>query len=472
MSHSSSKPGSTLSRRELLQASLALGGTAAIGGGLLGSARASALDPDRHFLFIFAYGGQDVMSTIDPRPMDVYTPERRRSTLTIPTYDQKGVSSKGVAYGQWLGELESRIDDLCIVRGMSMDVPDHHGASRRFITGRPPVGQNAKGSSIATHLAAELGALNPIPNLSIGVETFNVDRAAWASGMKVASLDTLRVVLGAGRATLPAAAEEEIDILMSEFGACNDACASDRRASAFAGRDAGRAILKQNRKADFDFTSTGSIRTAVAPDGSTLQSRPRADLRGFYGAGRFARDTFDTYNVTAAAAVQALCTRLTRCASVYLSDFLDDHYATYGTDVDSHGSKLARLYTRVKRIMDDLESRPYDDGSNWLDHTTILVYSEFSRGPMEGSYGGRDHWLMNGCVLAGADVKPGVVGASSEVGMNPQGCNFLTGEPDPTGPVPYPENILRGMLYSAGIERDIADLREPPLRAAFKSLSA
>jgi uncharacterized protein (DUF1501 family) len=82
---------------------------------------------------------------------------------------------------------------------------------------------------------------------------------------------------------------------------------------------------------------------------------------------------------------------------------------------------------------------------------------------------GRDHHLTNSCFMLGGCARGGaVVGASSDVGMQPQAVNIETGRVDPGGNVILPEYVLRGLMVSAGIEDDIADLRVPPLTAAFR----
>ena len=42
---------------------------------------------------------------------------------------------------------------ICVVRGMSMETLTHEAGRRRFITGKPPSGLLARGSSGATWLA-------------------------------------------------------------------------------------------------------------------------------------------------------------------------------------------------------------------------------------------------------------------------------------------------------------------------------
>jgi len=90
---------------------------------------------------------------------------------------------------------------------------------------------------------------------------------------------------------------------------------------------------------------------------------------------------------------------------------------------------------------------------------------------MINAQGGRDHWLGNSCLLAGADIKGGqALGASSNVGMQPQAVNLATGQVDlNAGDVVKPEHVLRALFHAGGVEGDPADLRAKPLTALLKN---
>jgi uncharacterized protein (DUF1501 family) len=92
-------------------------------------------------------------------------------------------------------------------------------------------------------------------------------------------------------------------------------------------------------------------------------------------------------------------------------------------------------------------------------------FSEFSRTPLRNDRGGRDHWLGNSCFLIGGNVRPGVIGRSSDYGMEPQPIDLETGAYDPEGEVVRPEHVLRTLLVDAGITADEADLRVDPIPA-------
>ena len=73
---------------------------------------------------------------------------------------------------------------------------------------------------------------------------------------------------------------------------------------------------------------------------------------------------------------------------------------------------------------------------------------------------------------AGAVVLGGgggvVVGAATDVGLQPQGADLLTGAVDPMGTPPHPEHVLQTLLTIAGETHDEADLRVPPIQAILR----
>ena len=67
----------------------------------------------------------------------------------------------------------------------------HNSARRHALTGFLPAGTSVRRSSLSTVLAAHLGSSNPIPNLSLGVDTFNLDQPMWANAFQAKNIDDL-----------------------------------------------------------------------------------------------------------------------------------------------------------------------------------------------------------------------------------------------------------------------------------------
>ena len=126
-------------------------------------------------------------------------------------------------------------------------------------------------------------------------------------------------------------------------------------------------------------------------------------------------------------------------------------------------------------MMEELEQTEHAEGGTYLDYTTFIGFSEFSRSPRLNVYGGRDHSLTGACFLAGGNIAGGrILGASSNVGMEPTVMNLTSGESlelsgyeEGVAEVVKPEHILQALFHDAGMTEDEADLRVSPLAALF-----
>jgi uncharacterized protein (DUF1501 family) len=146
---------------------------------------------------------------------------------------------------------------------------------------------------------------------------------------------------------------------------------------------------------------------------------------------------------------RAITNGVSRCVSIQPASGLDTHDAGWVTD---QGPRQKVGFDAVGKLIETLESEPYDDNSSWLDHTTIVGFSEFSRTADINPRGGRDHSLTNACFLAGAGVKGGtIVGRSSDLGMTPTAINLTTGQYEATGEVLRPEHIWQALYESVGM---------------------
>ena len=98
------------------------------------------------------------------------------------------------------------------------------------------------------------------------------------------------------------------------------------------------------------------------------------------------------------------------------------------------------------------------------DHTVIVGFSEFSRTPLINVRGGRDHSLTNACFVAGGNIRGNqVIGASSDLALQPTKTNLVTGLPDLGGEVIRPEHVLQTLFDEVGIGEK-PDLRVPECR--------
>ena len=443
-----------LSRRNFLRGALALGGGLALSGGvartLTGRSNlalaAGAEIADRHFIFCYFSGGWDLLISLDPRDPAIFRDDLKKVTRIQPGYsklpfgfrDLVTTSVPGMTFGPFIGDLRDHADKMTVVRGMSMDTLTHEVGRRRFLTGKPPVGLQAKGSSLATIMAGKTGNDVPIPNLSVGVESYNASEPSFASAIRVTSVTDLVRALQPGIDTLSNAERAAVDDLMSELRACNESAVQNRGYDA---AGAAQNLVGRGLASAFDFDPATIARYGIDPRDMT------------------------SGGAQAAMAVTALVSGISRVVSIEAARDLDAHGPTWAS---GHGPRLKVGFDVVAAMVDDLESRQYKNtGDTWLDHTTLVVFSEFGRTALINSSGGRDHALTNACVLIGCGIRGGrVVGQSSDVGLAPVATNLQTGNPAPgAGTIIKPENVHRALLASVGITDDIVDLRAEPLSA-------
>lgn len=444
----------TLNRRQLLRGALTLGGGAAALAGFGPFTRLARADAGRDLHYVFAYfgGGWDILLSLDPRDPATFTNDNVRNTLIQPAFDlldagdSRLIEAGGITFGPYIGDLAQHASKLAVVRGMSMETLTHEAGRRRFITGKPPSGLQARGSSAATVLAARLGRSQPIPNLAIQVESYNVDQPNYATALKADGVPDLIRALRPSNPDLGPRQAAQLDHLLSQVAQCEGAQRSSTWRAAEAGRQKAREMTVGGLDHLFDFFAPGEAMEAIRDHYRIPANDRRAP------------------EVQSAMAAQAIKGGVSRVVSIQVANGLDTHFAEWATD---QGPRQRQGFNAIARLIEDLERSEYGStGESWLDHTVIVGFSEFSRTPMLNARDGRDHSLTNACFLAGAGIAGGVaVGRSSDRGMEPLAVDLGTGRPDPGGEVVRPEHVLQALLRDAGFEGDEADLRVPPLDA-------
>ncbi len=453
----SDRPSRSPSRRQVLLGGAALGASAGFGGlgplVRLAQAGGNSVAADRYFIFCYFSGGWDLQLSLDPRDPSVFTQEAVSATRIQPGYellDDEGHitapfhTPSGIYVGPYIGDLAAHDSKLAIFRGMSMETLTHEAGRRRFITGKPPAGLQARGSAGATWLASTVGSTDPIPNLALRLESYNVDQPEWATAMSVDTVTDLLRALSPSEIDLSELAERQVDDFLRGSADCATAQRSAMWRAAEESRRSSQEVLASGLSGAFDFFGDDEEMEAI---------------RARYGI-----TSLDSAAARAATAVRAVTQGISRVVSFRVGSGLDTHYQNWATD---QGPSQERGFNLVARMVEDLESRPFGNtGDSWLDHTTIVGFSEFGRTALINARGGRDHSLSSGCFLLGAGIRGGqVIGASSDVGLEPGNTNLETGLPDPDGEVIKPEHILRTLLTDIGVSDDVADLRVEPIHA-------
>lgn len=460
----------TLTRRRLLGSSLLLGGSMAAFGSALSfsplaraqTSPSSSLRRDRYYVFCYFGGGWDVLLGLDPRDPSVFNNGSLGATGIQPGYELLPVADQAPVrvdvggrrrlFGPYIGDLASPglVERLAVVRGLSMDTLTHEVGRRRFLTGKEPSGLTARGSSAGTWMASALGAGDPIPNLVVGTEAYNVDQPPYATALKVASgNDLLRALRPAGPALSPLV-QRQVDAHLASQADCNVARRSPLWTSSELARRATGDMLSRRLDALFDFASN-------AP--AVVELRARYGINASQGLG--------TPEAQAAMAAQALMGGVSRAVTIEVAGGLDTHFQNWATQ---NGPVQRRGFNAIARLARHLHQTPFPsgDGTSWLDHTIIVGFSEFSRTPLLNASLGRDHHLTNACFLLGGPVAGVDVGASSDRGMLPQAVDFATGAVDAGGELLKPDHILQTLYDDVGLG-SAPDLRVPGIPALLRA---
>jgi uncharacterized protein (DUF1501 family) len=423
---------------------------------------ASPTITDRYFVFAYFSGGWDSLLAIDPRDPDVFTQAEVSNTGIQPAYDRlRGLGEseylvesavEGMTFGPYIGTLADPVfghaDKLAVIRGLAMESVAHQVARRHVLTGIRPAGTAVRGSSVATLLAWLLGEDEPIPNLVAGLSSFNVGHPLWASGLPTSSINDLYKALSPSETDI---LDSQRDALESFFAKQEEQAHTQRARDIYANRSLARELIESELAEYFNVDST---------DSEMVELRERFGVdSGETGDGGY----------MALMAAQALTKGISRCVTIKVADGLDSHQgAAWEGD---HGPGLREGFDSIAALATHLEETPFgtEPGDNWLNHTTIICFSEFGRGPELNNNGGRDHSLINSMLMLGAGVKGGqVLGATTDLGMMASPVDLETGAVSAAGELIGNNHIARTLLHSIGLEDDVGDFRVDPYLALME----
>lgn len=451
-----------INRRQLLEAAAAAAGGLVLSSLAPRGARALPLQKKRRFVFAYFEGGWDILLGLDPR--DPAT-NNARDQLIDPNYgalaqvyQARGIqrTPSGLRFGPAIPpELLAHADKISIVNGLAMDTAAHEVGRRYFITGRFPRGLTAVGSSTAAEIVAQVGENTPIPHLSAAVESYAMGLPPAASALNVNSLPDLITAL-TPFVQLDPAIQMAVENYQNQGAGCGGQSLD---------RDGLTTNLLRNQKKARDYISLKLDQ--VFNIGRTDAEMQR--LLGLYGisGANYAEPSPEVLSFVAAQAVKS---NISQCVSVRLTESLDTH-TDWAAD---QAPRQERGWKALASLMSDLAATPSPEGPGrtMLDETTILAFSEFGRTPLFNNLRGRDHFLGNSCLLAGAGIKGGVTyGSSAAIGLMPLDVELATGrgveiasaEDKASGKVITlsPKHVLATILSSAGL--DPSYLRVPAL---------
>jgi hypothetical protein len=436
---------------------------------------ATAKESTRRFVFAYFPGGWDQLLFLDPRDTDAdnkkFDDSNRSTTLTETRYatldGHNGFGSRVIRAGNLtfgpavekpnapVPKLSTYHEKIALVRGINMGTLGHEVGYRYFLTSKFPTGNTAKGTSIASECAAQMQANAPLPCLALRVEAYNDRYSGKYSAMRVDSIDDLLMVLERGKALLERdPVEEALDAYAKSNTTC-DVNVYDRRG-----------ILSRMRGADTTARATLAGKLAQRFRFVTSDDDHSQTIRKQYA---FNKGDAGSPGARAAFAAQSIKEGVAQCVSLMIGNGTDTHFVGNPNHADALYPGVAALAA----LIDDLARTDAPPelqkagGKSWLDHTTILAFSEFARTPLFNQFGGRDHHLTSSCLIAGAGIRGNqVVGASGEVGMGPGRWDFKNNKVVPSGGENIlPEHICATLLASAGLDPWTLRDPKPPIEA-------
>jgi uncharacterized protein (DUF1501 family) len=356
-----------ISRRSFLgTASAGLGLASGFAGLVQPAVAADLAKRERQVLLVWLHGGASQLETWDPKP----------GTDTGGPFRSVETSVPGLRISELMPLTARQMHRMALVRGVNTKEDDHGKGYYYMHTGRREVpGQEYPhlGSLAARFMTKAQDPLPGYVHIQPGGGGLSGREAAFL-GPKYGSL-----VLGNGNApanttrpgSLDATAAAKRDLLRHHL---NDRFAHRRRT---AETDAytttyEQAIQLMERREVFDVTK-----------------EPPRDLDR-YGTHDFGRHCL-------------LARRLLESGVTFVK-VTHSNYDTHNENFDFHLEQVGEFDQSFSALLDDLAQR------GRLEHTLVVVMSEFGRTPRINHLYGRDHWSAAWSVaLAGAGIKPGVV---------------------------------------------------------------
>jgi uncharacterized protein (DUF1501 family) len=355
-----------ISRRAFLGSAAGLGLASGFSGMIQPAASAELTRRERQVLLIWLHGGASQLETWDPKPgTDTGGPFRSIET-TLP----------GVRISELMPLTARQMHRIALVRGVNTKEDDHAKGQYLMQTGRREVPGQAYphlGSLAAKYLTTDQNPLPGFVHIQPGGGGL-LGREAAFLGPKYGAL-----VLGNGHA--PANT--------TRAGSVGEAGASGRETLRHHLNDR---FARRRRTAETDaYTTTydQALQLMERRDVFDVTKEPARDLDR-YGTHDFGRHCL-------------LARRLLESGVTFVK-VMHSNYDTHNENFDFHLEQVGEFDQSFSALLADLAER------GRLEHTLVIVMSEFGRTPRINHLYGRDHWSAAWSVaLAGAGIKPGMV---------------------------------------------------------------
>ncbi len=357
----------------------------------------------KHVIFLFMNGGPSHVDTFDPKPAlqkyagqtppaSIVTGRSQRGKLMPSPFTAAPRGASGIEVSELFPHLAAHVDDLCVIRSLYTDNPNHEPSLLMMNSGNMQPIRPSLGSWLVFGLGTENRNLPGFVVLCPGKPV--VGPQLWSSsflpgiyqGTHIRNdvLDPDRIIRDVANRHLPRAVQrEQVDLIQ----------ALNREHLESRGRD--EALEARVASLEMAFRMQFEAREAF-----DLAREPSAN-RARYGEGEFAG---------ACLIARRLVERGVRMVQVYYGNGQpwDDH-----TDIENHRRHAGRSDLPIAALIADLKAR------GLLDETLILWGGEFGRTPYSQGAKGRDHHSLGFSMwMAGGGVKGGYVhGATDELGI-------------------------------------------------------
>jgi hypothetical protein len=358
----------------------------------------------KRVIFLFMNGGPSHVDSFDPKPEltkangkdspDKFLDSRRRrkgALLGSPFRFQK-YGESGIEVSELFPETATCIDDICVIRSMWTDNPNHEPSLLMMNSGNMQPIRPSLGSWLTFGLGSENQNLPGFVVLCPGKPV--VGPQLWSNSflpgiyqgthINNQSIEPDRIIRDITNRQLPRAAQrEQLDLLQSLNAQHLDRTGRDEPL------EARIASLELAFRMQFEAREAFDI------------SRESAPTRALYGDGEFAH---------ACLIARRLAERDVRVVQIYYGNGQpwDDH-----GDILNHRKHAQASDRPVAALLKDLKAR------GLLDETLVVWGGEFGRTPTSEGAKGRDHHAMGFSMwLAGGGVKKGHVhGSTDELGF-------------------------------------------------------
>jgi hypothetical protein len=363
----------------------------------------------KRVIYLFLNGGPSQVDTFDPKPMlDKYhgqpmpsgnlKTERKTGNLMRSPFTFQRHGKSGIEVSEIFPKLAACIDDICVIRSMYTDRPNHEPSLLMLNSGDRLPGRPAMGSWLTYGLGTENQNLPGYIVLCPGLPV--IGHQLWSSTflpavhqgtyISMEERDTKKLIANIRNPKLaPAEQRGEMDLL----GSLN------RMHLARAGADSQLEASIQSAEIAFRMQTE-------APEAFDITRETEA-VRERYGNHDFGRGCL---------MARRLAERGVRMVQVYFGNYQpwDNH-----DDIELHRPLAAQADQPISALLQDLKA------SGLLDETLVLIGGEFGRTPavevggLVKVHNGRDHNNHGFTyLLAGGGIRGGTVyGATDDFGF-------------------------------------------------------